>query len=234
MGQMPPVPSNSRLSPSPVKVFIYQCIWLILLVPSWEAHSQSDNNQRHLSRSSDFLPLVSVCHKSLSAKATSHLSVSDFFQFRCNFLFYFSSPTKEKQKWWSPPHKSSSELSLMGRWTPSKKRTVGAATSRPILVLTSVCTPALGQYVTDQLLSNQIPSTTLAGLDESEERQWCLILGFPDTWKPTKELWPQSSQYIESTQHRVKGGHRTSLAVLWLRLCASRITGGTGSITSGY
>lgn len=114
--------------------------------------------------------------------------------------------------------------------TKNKKRMAGAATSRPILVLTSVRTPALGQYVTDPLQSNRIPRKSPRRTGREQRGEAHVLFGFFQLLGSTQELWPQSSQYIQSTQHRVKGGPGTSLAVLWLRLCAS-ITGGGGSIS---
>lgn len=83
-----------------VKVFIYSSD-----SPCWvsiQTLSKSGNNQRHLSRSLNFLLLISLCHKSHATKTyISSFSVRFFFQFSCKVLFtYTSSSKKRKKKQW--------------------------------------------------------------------------------------------------------------------------------------
>lgn len=148
------------------------------------------------------MPQISCCKSDISSFSVRFLPIP----LQISILFQFPQQ-KRSRSGESPPHKSSSWAVTDGRrWTHSKKRTVGAATSRPILVLTSVCMPALGQHVTDQLQSNRIPSTTPSWTGWEQRGKARVLFWVFQILGSTKELWPQSSQYIESTQHRVKGG----------------------------
>lgn len=199
--EKPPIPSKTRIFRSPWGFYLqrYTARPARFLA---EGHDKSGNNQRHLSRSSGFLPLVSLCHKSHAAKATFHLSVLDFFSnsvANCHYISVLL--TKENEV--VAPLPSGLILSCDWWWkvSPQQKGMFGAVIAHRVPSLgTNFYSHATAGLALDKLTTANLSLSTAPRQPGWEQREKTpLLLG------STKEMQHQVSQYMEPIYNYERG-----------------------------